>query len=492
MINLKKTREINTQFLNTQSKNLKEEAFGIYKKLMTVYDQKDLFLFESLGLNSIESQVSMIGVDSVLSIEVVNCEITFIANNNILNRIAEIYSDEKLLFIGHRKLQYRIDQRKLVWNFLRKIDQYFRYLDGGVYSTISLSYNTIHFVESISGYQNEGAPDIYICCYACCIEINHDSMKIHRYEFVGEEMIDEEKLIECIQGSESNLSNENPATFFLSRETNKQDYLKKVEIVLDHVARGEVYQVQVGQRIEISIDIHPIDVYSRIRTLNPSPYMYLFGLKDLTVIGASPELFIHMKGGKIRMKPIAGTFGKGAGNSKEHAIHGLHSNKKEVAEHLMLVDLCRNDLYKVANPETLEVSGVMEVEEYSHVYHMVSTVEANVMTGFDKYDAIQAAFPAGTMTGTPKIRAVELISEIEDSGRGLYAGALGMIGLGSEFLNTALCIRTAIEKNRTYSLRASAGIVSDSIAEKEHAETLQKMASMFQAVTGEEIACHLE
>lgn len=492
MINLKKTTLIHTQFLSKKTNNFKEEVFEIYKKLMTLYDQKDLFLFESLGLNSIDSKVSMIGVNPVLSIEVINCEITFISNNDVLNKIAEIYSDEKLFFIGHRILQYKINHRKLIWNFLRKIDQNLRSIDGGVISTISLSYNTIHFVENISGYQNEGAPDIHICCYACYIEIDPHSMQIHQYHFVGEEMIDENKLIGCIQGSKSILSNKKPTEFLLRRETNQLAYLQKVERALTHIARGDVYQVQVGQKIEVLMDIEPIDVYARIRALNPSPYMYFFNFKGSTVIGASPELFIHVVGSKVRMKPIAGTFGKGVGISKKQAIYGLRSNEKENAEHLMLLDLCRNDLYRIADPETLEVSGVMEVEEYSHVYHMVSTVEAYLKTGFDKYDAIQATFPAGTMTGAPKIRAVELISEMEDSGRGLYAGALGMIGLGSDFLNTALCIRTAIEKNGIYSLRASAGIVADSIAEKEYAETLQKMASMFQAITGEEIACHVE
>jgi anthranilate synthase component 1 len=219
--------------------------------------------------------------------------------------------------------------------------------------------------------------------------------------------------------------------------------------------------------------------------------MYLFDYGDLKVIGASPELFIYMKDQDVMMRPIAGTLGKLVVSTKEQAATDFYANPKEIAEHMMLVDLCRNDLCKVSVPKSLSIDELMSVEEYSHVYHMVSTAKSLAKNGIDKYDVIQASFPAGTMTGTPKIRAIELIASIEDSGRGLYAGALGVIGLGNNYINTALCIRTAIERNHIFSLRASAGIVADSIVESEYAETLQKMGSVFKAITNEEISCHV-
>ncbi len=158
----------------------------------------------------------------------------------------------------------------------------------------------------------------------------------------------------------------------------------------------------------------------------------------------------------------------------------------------MLVDLCRNDIYRVCTPESLKVSGLLEIEEYSHVYHIVSTTKVMLKPGLDKYDVMIASFPAGTMTGAPKVRAMEIISELEDSQRGKYAGALGILGIGSNYINTALCIRSAVLKNQVYTLRASAGIFSDSQEQSEYLETLHKMGSMFKAITGEEISCHVE
>jgi anthranilate synthase component 1 len=191
------------------------------------------------------------------------------------------------------------------------------------------------------------------------------------------------------------------------------------------------------------------------------------------------------------MRPSAGTLGKSLAPTKDAAIVEFHENVKEIAEHMMLVDLCRNDLCRISLPNSLNVSDLMSVQEYSHVYHMVSTTQAVVRKEYDKYDVIKASFPAGTMTGAPKIRAIELISELEDSPRGLYAGALGIIGLGVNYINTALCIRTAIKRDQTFALRASAGIVADSHVQSEYVETLQKMGSVFKAITNEEISCHI-
>ncbi|WP_100378551.1 anthranilate synthase component I family protein [Polynucleobacter brandtiae] len=272
-------------------------------------------------------------------------------------------------------------------------------------------------------------------------------------------------------------------------QTTKPNYLKKVEAALNHVRRGDVYQVQIGQKITLTSEITPINVYANLRVMNPSPYMYLFSIEGTTIVGASPELFIKIEDGEVLMRPIAGTIGKAFGINKALATEQLHSNKKELAEHLMLIDLCRNDLHRIADSESVVVSDMLEIEEYSHVYHMVTTTRALIKKGKDKYDVLLATFPAGTMTGTPKIRAMEIISDLEDSSRGLYAGCLGLISFGSDFINTALCIRTATFKDGCYCLRASAGIVSDSNPDKELAETMQKMGSMFRAITGRELLC---
>ena len=258
----------------------------------------------------------------------------------------------------------------------------------------------------------------------------------------------------------------------------------------EHIAQGDVYQLQLGHEIQVDSRIPPFQVYRRLRHQDPSPYMYYFVTpQGVHVIGASPELFIGLTpDGDITLRPIAGTVGNpGEGEARRAAIRQLTGDPKERAEHLMLVDLGRNDVARCCTPESLKVDRLMTTEVYSHVIHMVSDVVGRIRPGLDKYDVFAAAFPAGTMTGTPKVRAVEIIEETEVSPRGVYAGAVGFLGFDGMVL-TALCIRTASYHSGSYHLRASAGIVEDSQPESEWQETMKKMSSAYLAITGRELA----
>ncbi|MCT6874338.1 MAG: anthranilate synthase component I family protein [Bifidobacterium sp.] len=258
----------------------------------------------------------------------------------------------------------------------------------------------------------------------------------------------------------------------------------------EHIALGDVYQLQLGHEIQVDSRIPPFQVYQRLRLQDPSPYMYYFVTpQGVHVIGASPELFIGLTpAGDITLRPIAGTVGNpGEEEARQAAIRQLTSDPKERAEHLMLVDLGRNDVARCCTPESLKVDRLMTTEVYSHVIHMVSDVVGRIRPGLDKYDVFSAAFPAGTMTGTPKVRAVEIIEETEVSPRGVYAGAVGFLGFDGLVL-TALCIRTASYHSGSYHLRASAGIVEDSQPESEWQETMKKMSSAYLAITGKELA----
>lgn len=257
----------------------------------------------------------------------------------------------------------------------------------------------------------------------------------------------------------------------------------------EHIARGDVYQLQLGHEILVDSSIPPFLVYQRLRSQDPSPYMYYFVTpQGVHVIGASPELFIGLtQDGQITLRPIAGTVSNpGDEAARKEAIEYLTKDPKEGAEHLMLVDLGRNDLARCCIPETLRVSQLMTTEVYSHVIHMVSNLIGQIRPGLDKYDVFASAFPAGTMTGTPKVRAVEIIEETEVSPRGVYAGAVGFFGFDGMVL-TALCIRTASYHSGRYHLRASAGIVEDSQPESEWQETMKKMSSAYLAITGREL-----
>jgi anthranilate synthase component 1 len=268
-------------------------------------------------------------------------------------------------------------------------------------------------------------------------------------------------------------------------DTDRETYLAHVDKALGHIAIGDIYQVQIGHELTIRSTADPVTVYRRLRDRNASPYMYLTPLGEHTVVGASPELFVRVRDDEVVMRPIAGTYPRGVVDD-ETAAARLATNPKEIAEHVMLVDLCRNDIGRICRKDTLEVRDQMVVERYSHVLHLVSTVAGHAAPGMDSYDVIAALFPSGTMTGAPKIRAMEIIEAVEARRRGLYAGAIGLIGTGG-YLNLALCIRTLIHHGGVYRTRASAGVVADSEADREWTETLAKSSAAYWAVTGKEL-----
>lgn len=493
MIQYKKFSEITASLKLIESTNFRYASFDIYRKLLKSFDFKDLLLLESLGLSSVDSKTSLIGIGLALKIEVFDLDVVIQGNESLLKRVRMLLDEMQAFDSSNQLLKYRLVERKSVWKFLRLLEKKLKLVDGQVLAFATFAYNTIYFIEDIPGYIKSDMPDISLSCYSTYIEFMEEQVVLHEYGYIGVKPIGSALILSNLDLQEDHLiGGPESMPFSVNRETAKDKYLGKAVRALKHVQAGDVYQIQIGQKISIQSEVSSLDVYARLRSMNPSPYMYLFSSEPYTVLGASPESFICIKNSELRMRPIAGTIGKVNGITKEGAEDDFRTNAKEIAEHMMLVDLCRNDVCRVSVPQTLHVSELMSVEEYSHVYHMLSTVTASVRPECDKYDVIQASFPAGTMTGTPKIRAVELISEIEDSARGLYAGAIGMIGLGSDYVNTALCIRTAIECNGIYVLRASAGIVSDSSAEAEFTETLHKIGSIFKAITNEEISCHLK
>ncbi|MFE2209050.1 MULTISPECIES: anthranilate synthase component I family protein [Streptomyces] len=271
----------------------------------------------------------------------------------------------------------------------------------------------------------------------------------------------------------------------VSDSTDPAAFHADVERCLRHIAVGDVYQVQIGHELTMRSTADPVDVYQRLRRRNASPYMYLASVGGQCVIGASPELFVRIEQGTVTMRPIAGTLPH-KGEDDTRSAEQLRSDPKEIAEHTMLVDLCRNDIGRIARADTLAVPDEFVVERYSHVLHLVSTVVGEAEPDKDAFDAVAALFPAGTMTGTPKIRAMEVIESVEDSRRGLYAGALGLIDVGG-YTNLALCIRTLFHRDGVYRTRASAGIVADSVPAGEWRETLAKMSAAHWAVTGKEL-----
>ncbi|MFF9571353.1 anthranilate synthase component I family protein [Streptomyces sp. NPDC014685] len=291
------------------------------------------------------------------------------------------------------------------------------------------------------------------------------------------------------ESTEGGVLPEAPRPYRVRDTCDEETFLARVRRCLEHIGVGDIYQIQIGHRIDVATSLAPLDVYRRLRGRNPSPYMYLLPRAGRTVIGASPEVLFHTRGGTVVMRPIAGTAPRSGEEAADRArVARLLADEKERAEHIMLVDLCRNDIGRVCAPGTLQTPDLMRVETYSHVFHLVSTVQGTLEAGHDTWSVLRAAFPAGTVTGAPKIRAMEIIQELESEPRGLYAGAVGLIDLRG-WSRLALCIRTIVHDpdTGTYSTQSCAGIVADSRPRAEWHETLHKMGAAYWALTGREL-----
>ena len=251
---------------------------------------------------------------------------------------------------------------------------------------------------------------------------------------------------------------------------------------------GELIQVVVSQRLTRRITAPPLDIYRALRSINPSPYMFFLDFCTFQIIGASPELLASVKGGEMAVHPIAGTAPRGATQEEDDIFEKeLMENEKEIAEHVMLLDLGRNDVGRVGIPGTVRVTQQMEIERYSHVMHIVSHVTGKLSPDADQFDALRSAFPAGTVSGAPKIRAMQLISELEPVKRGAYAGAVGWFSYSGE-MDTCIALRTLIVKDGVAYLQAGGGIVADSQPDAEYKETLQKMSALARAIEIAEFA----
>jgi anthranilate synthase component I len=250
----------------------------------------------------------------------------------------------------------------------------------------------------------------------------------------------------------------------------------------EHIAAGDIFQVVLSQRFQVPLSAHPFEVYRALRMVNPSPYMVYLKIDDRFVISASPEMLVRATGRRLEYRPIAGTRPRGATETEDLLLgEEMRVDEKEVAEHVMLVDLGRNDLGRVADYGSVEVSDLMIVERYSHVMHLVSAIKARLRPGLDRFEALAACFPAGTVTGAPKVRAMEIIEELEPTRRGIYAGSVMYLDYSGN-LDSCIAIRTIFVKDGQAYIQAGAGIVADSVPENEYVETVNKARAMLQAI----------
>jgi anthranilate synthase component 1 len=263
----------------------------------------------------------------------------------------------------------------------------------------------------------------------------------------------------------------------------RADFMKHVDRIKEYIRAGDCFQALLSRRIDVPLDFDPADLYRALRAINPSPYMYHLVLDGVEIVGSSPELLVRVSDNRITLRPIAGTRPRGKTPEEDVRLAAeLLADEKERAEHVMLVDLGRNDVGRVAKYGTVKVTELMKIEKYSHVLHIVSQVEGELNDGLSALDVFRATFPAGTMTGAPKIRAMEIIDELEPVARGPYAGAIGYIGAGGKRMDLAITIRTCVIANGSASVQAGAGIVADSVPEREWDETRSKAQALLSAI----------
>tara|TARA_B100001778_G_scaffold332536_1_gene339064 strand:- start:693 stop:1718 length:1026 start_codon:yes stop_codon:yes gene_type:complete len=284
-----------------------------------------------------------------------------------------------------------------------------------------------------------------------------------------------------IKEEQTPISSDTDSDIDIQHHSEKTDFLSSIEKIKKYILDGDTMQVVLSQRMSVDFIGEPIRFYRELRKLNPSPYMYYINMGDYFIVGSSPEILVRLEDGLITVRPIAGTRPRGSTQEQDDFLEKeLLNDPKEKAEHLMLIDLGRNDAGRVSKIGSIKLTDQMIIEKYSHVMHMVSNVTGEISEGLGMIDVMKSTFPAGTVSGAPKIRAIEIIYELEKIKRGIYAGAIGYLGWNGN-MDTAIAIRTSVIKNDKLYIQCGAGIVNDSIAELEWEETMNKGRAIIQA-----------
>ena len=442
--------------------------------------EKNSFIFESVEKGKIKGRYTIFGKNP--------------------DKIWEFNNNNSFIIKGDKKLKIKGDPQNVIENIIENFKfETPKYLPK-ICSLISgyFSYDSIRYIEKIpNNCKNDlNLPDVRLLRPR--ILVIHDNLKkkiFYIYNvFKDEKFTDynnkyKEIKIELqnllIQSSIRNNSISNNASskiLKIKSNTSKSRFLKMVNKAKEYIKLGDIFQVVLSQRFEAKLSKKPLDIYKKLRITNPSPFMFFFNFKDFQIIGASPEILVRLRDDKITVRPIAGTRPRGKTRKEDlYFAKDLIKDKKELSEHLMLLDLGRNDAGKVSKINSVKVTESFIIEKYSHVMHIVSNVVGKYNNKFSKFKSLLAGFPAGTVSGAPKIRAMEIIDELEKTKRKVYAGGIGYFSANGEF-DTCIALRTAIAKKDKFYVQAGAGIVADSKPIKEYEETINKAKALINAL----------
>ena len=439
------------------------------------------YLFESVQGGEKWGRYSIIGLPCRTVIKINRRTVTTEVDGEV---VAEEQVNDPLGWITGFQQQYKVHEDTELPRFTGGLVGYF-------------GYETIAYIESRLDHDEKpdplGTPDILLMVSDEVVVFDNLTGKlfiiVHVDPHQNNALADGEKRLQDI---EDGLRKPVPAIpGHQARQVNEADFVSgfteagfksAVDKARQYIIDGDIMQVVLSQRLTIPYHARPVELYRALRSLNPSPYMYYLDLGDHHVVGSSPEILVHLEDNQITVRPIAGTRPRGKDEASDKALEqDLLADPKELAEHLMLIDLGRNDAGRVSKIGSVELTEKMIVERYSHVMHIVSNVIGQLQDGMSAMDVLRATFPAGTVSGAPKIRAMEIINELEPVKRGIYSGAVGYLSWNGN-MDTAIAIRTAVIKDRQLSIQAGAGIVYDSVPENEWAETMNKARAIFRAV----------
>jgi len=456
-----------------------DTPLSVYLKLAnTPYS----YLFESVQGGEKWGRYSIIGLQSKTQLIVFDHEVTLQTDGQVVdNRVV----DDPLQYIEDYLQSFKVAELDYLPRFNGGLVGYF-------------GYDTIRYIEprlaNCPNPDKHHTPDILLMLSDEFIVFDNLASKMYIIVYVdpaqseafeeGQQKLD--NLSKLIQHSQIKLppqsQNNHVKESDFESEFTEEGYKQAVEKARQYIIDGDAMQIVLSQRLSIPFNSEPINLYRALRGLNPSPYMYYLNLDD-HYVGSSPEILVHLEQGKVTVRPIAGTRPRGETEQQDKELEQeLLQDPKELAEHLMLIDLGRNDAGRVSETGSVELTDKMVVEHYSHVMHIVSNVEGDLKEGMTAMDVIRATFPAGTVSGAPKIRAMEIIDELEPVKRGIYSGAVGYLSWSGN-MDTAIAIRTAVIKDKKLYIQAGAGIVYDSIPENEWAETMNKGRAIFRAVS---------
>ena len=442
--------------------------------------EKNSFIFESVEKGKIKGRYTIFGRNP--------------------DKIWEFNNNYGYLIQNKKKIKIKGNPEKLI----EKIIENFKFKTPSILPPISslisgyFSYDSIRYIEKIPNTCKDDLklPDVRLLRPRTLIIYDNLKKKIFYIinVFNDEKITNFSKKYRQVQNELNSLYNNNfnikkknnikksSLRINIKSNTSKSSFLNMVKKAKNFIKIGDIFQVVLSQRFEAKLSKDPIDIYKKLRDTNPSPFMFFFNFPDFQIIGASPEILVRLRDNKITVRPIAGTRPRGKNYIQDKFYEkDLLNDKKELSEHLMLLDLGRNDAGKVSKINTVKVTESFTIERYSHVMHIVSNVTGVYNNKYSKFKSLLAGFPAGTVSGAPKIRAMEIIDQLEKTKRKVYAGGIGYFSANGEF-DTCIALRTAMVKNKKFYVQAGAGIVADSVPLKEYEETVNKAKALINAL----------